>query len=62
PDQRQNVLNRGQRLDTSKPGSGIGLSIVRDIVSAYEGILDLGPSDNGGLRVQVVLPAASSDG
>ncbi len=62
PDQRQNVLNRGQRLDTSKPGSGIGLSIVRDIVSAYEGILDLGPSDNGGLRVQVVLPAAVSDG
>jgi len=58
PEQRAEALDRGKRLDTTTPGSGLGLSIVRDLVEIYEGTLDLHRSDLGGLRVQLVLPAA----
>jgi signal transduction histidine kinase len=54
---RSRVLNRGIRLDERVPGTGLGLTIVKDIVEAYNGRLDLGPSDIGGLRVSLVLPA-----
>ncbi len=49
---------RGRRLDESKPGSGLGLSIVTDLVSLYQGETRLGRSPAGGLRVEVTLPAA----
>jgi signal transduction histidine kinase len=54
---RSRVLSRGIRLDERVPGTGLGLTIVKDIVEAYNGRLDLGPSDIGGLRVSLVLPA-----
>jgi signal transduction histidine kinase len=56
-EEREAVLVRGERLDESVPGSGLGLSIVRDLVSLYGGDLTLEPSDLGGLRVSAVLPA-----
>lgn len=55
---RPRALNRGIRLDERVPGSGFGLTIAKDIVEAYNGKLDLGRSDIGGLRVSLVLPAA----
>jgi signal transduction histidine kinase len=54
---RPRVLNRGIRLDERVPGSGLGLTIAKDIVEAYNGKLDLDRSDFGGLRVSLVLPA-----
>jgi signal transduction histidine kinase len=51
------VMRRGKRLDETKPGSGLGLSIVTDIASQYGGNLTLGPSPLGGLRAEIVLPA-----
>lgn len=36
-DQRQQVLERGSRLDEQVAGHGLGLGIVRDIVDAWEG-------------------------
>jgi len=59
PDAQQEVLGqRGRRLDESKPGSGLGLSIVSDLADLYAGRLELGTSPLGGLRVTLVLPAA----
>lgn len=49
---------RGRRLDESKPGSGLGLSIVTDLVGMYRGEFTLSRAPMGGLRARVVLPAA----
>jgi len=50
------VSRRGQRLDESKPGSGLGLSIVLDLAALYGGSLTLGNAPIGGLRAELVLP------
>ncbi len=60
PAQRETALKRGQRLDERTPGSGLGLSIVADLVALYGGSITLNESDLGGLSVQVVLPRAVS--
>lgn len=58
PDQREAALRRGRRLDETKPGSGLGLSIVVDLASLYGGALQLEASESGGLRAVLDLPAA----
>jgi len=54
--ERAQVSRRGQRLDESKPGSGLGLSIVIDLAALYGGSLSLGNAPIGGLRAELVLP------
>lgn len=54
---RAEMLRRGRRLDESKPGSGLGLSIVADLAKLYAGSLTLEESQAGGLRAVLVLPA-----
>jgi signal transduction histidine kinase len=56
PAERSQVAVRGQRLDETKPGSGLGLSIVTDLAALYGGSLKLGASPIGGLRAELVLP------
>ena len=46
--ERAQVSRRGQRLDESKPGSGLGLSIVVDLAALYGGSLSLGNAPIGG--------------
>ena len=58
PDKRAEALKRGRRLDESKPGSGLGLSIVRETVAMYSGRVELTDAPLGGLRIQLRLPAA----
>ncbi|HEY5072490.1 MAG TPA: sensor histidine kinase [Caulobacteraceae bacterium] len=57
---RQAVIERGARIDESAPGSGLGLSIVDELVRAYGGSLNLGESAFGGLKVELVLPRAEA--
>ncbi|PSS51556.1 sensor histidine kinase [Pseudomonas sp. BBP2017] len=53
---RQQVLERGTRLDEQVDGHGLGLGIVRDIVEVWGGQLTLQDSPLGGLRVSIALP------
>ncbi|MEQ1717673.1 MAG: ATP-binding protein [Hyphomicrobium sp.] len=55
-DQRQRVLRRGERADTSVAGSGLGLAIVSDLVATYGGTFTLSQSILGGLQAVVFLP------
>ena len=56
---RAEAVKRGKRLDETKPGSGLGLSIVTETAGMYSGNLVLGDADIGGLRVQLRLPAVA---
>ena len=58
PQQREQVARRGRRLDETKPGSGLGLSIVVELASLYGGGLTLGTAPIGGLRAELTLPGA----
>ncbi|HWL03346.1 MAG TPA: ATP-binding protein [Xanthobacteraceae bacterium] len=58
PAQREEVTGRGRRLDETKPGSGLGLSIVVELAALYGGRLTLGASPIGGLRAELVVPGA----
>lgn len=56
-EQRAQAVKRGRRLDESKPGSGLGLSIVADLVQIYGGSFALEAAPAGGLSARVTLPA-----
>lgn len=55
--ERDQVFSRGMRLDEQASGHGLGLGIVRDIVEAWGGKLQLGTAEIGGLLVSIKLPA-----
>ncbi len=57
PSEREQAAMRGKRLDETKPGSGLGLSIVVELAALYGGELKLGTAPLGGLRAELVLPA-----
>ena len=55
-DQRATALNWGKRLDEAPPGTGFGLSIVQDIADLYQGDIELGVSELGGLKAEIRIP------
>jgi signal transduction histidine kinase len=58
---RQRIFDRGVRLDSGKPGTGLGMAIVRDVAEIYNGSIELDESeDMGGLLVRLRLPKALS--
>ncbi len=59
-DRRGEALKRGRRLDETKPGSGLGLSIVTETASMYNGRIQLDGSPLGGLKATLNLPAVQS--
>jgi len=52
---REQVQQRGSRLDEHSAGHGLGLGIVRDIVETLQGTVQLLNSPLGGLRVEICL-------
>jgi two-component system sensor histidine kinase PhoQ len=54
-DQRGQLLQRGVRGDERVEGHGLGLAIVLEIVSAYNGEITIASSDLGGASVKVSL-------
>jgi signal transduction histidine kinase len=61
----QNLFEPFRRLNTdrieSSKGAGLGLSIVRSVVSAHGGTVLASPREGGGLIVTVRLPIASGE-
>jgi len=59
--ERERVLQRFVRLDESRSrddgGSGLGLSIVDEVVRAHGGSMSITQSPLGGTRIEVTLPA-----
>jgi signal transduction histidine kinase len=59
PEQMADPIIRGRRLDETKPGSGLGHSIVADLAHSYSGRLVLERSEFGGLCARLTLPLAA---
>ncbi|MEX5339915.1 ATP-binding protein [Pseudomonas sp. I2] len=55
PDQRERILQRGERLDRQHPGQGIGLAVVKDIIDSYDAELSLDDSPLGGAAFRIVF-------
>ncbi|WND02665.1 ATP-binding protein [Temperatibacter marinus] len=55
----EELFKRGQRLDTQTKGSGLGLSIVQDVVELYGGHSHASKSEYGGLKIYLTLPKVS---
>lgn len=52
---REDVLQRGQRLDSKNPGQGIGLDVVCDIVAGYNGNIRIETSPLGGALFKLTI-------
>ncbi|MCL9646046.1 two-component system sensor histidine kinase PhoQ [Pantoea eucrina] len=52
---RDLIFVRGQRADTLRPGQGLGLAVVRDILEQYAGTVSASASPLGGTRMEVVF-------
>jgi signal transduction histidine kinase len=59
-DQRQAMLEPFNRLETSRNrltgGAGLGLAVVRSVVEAHGGTIEIAETPRGGARVNVALP------
>ena len=47
-------------FSTKKTGSGLGLAVVRAVVHAHHGQVEIGESESGGTRVRIRLPLATT--
>jgi signal transduction histidine kinase/DNA-binding response OmpR family regulator len=56
------VFNRFYRGTNARniPGTGIGLSLVRDLVSLHSGTIDVGSGNNQGVAFTVTIPLAEN--
>lgn len=52
---RQLIFQRGQRVDTLRPGQGLGLSVAAEIIEQYDGEIVISDSPLGGARMQVTF-------
>lgn len=52
---RELIFQRGQRVDTLRPGQGLGLSVAAEIIEQYDGSITISDSPLGGARMQVTF-------
>lgn len=62
PEDQARVLRRGARLDETMPGTGLGLTIAKEITEAYGGSINLGCSKLGGLKARLHFSRPTSMG
>ncbi|MBH1937555.1 hypothetical protein I5Q34_25345 [Streptomyces sp. AV19] len=64
PADRERIFERFIRLDDARSrdegGAGLGLAIVRDVVTRHRGRIEVGGVPEGGARFTVTLPAAGT--
>lgn len=49
------MFQRGQRADQMRPGQGIGLSVVAEVIEQYQGEILISESALGGARVEAIF-------
>ena len=59
--QREHMFQRGVQLDEQRPGSGLGLDIVRALAETYGGSVQAQASPLGGARLRLCLPLADGE-
>ena len=58
--EREHMFERGVQLDEQRPGSGLGLDIVRALTDTYGGSVQALASPLGGARLRLCLPMADA--
>ena len=63
-ERRSEVFSRFSRLDSSRSaqtgGFGLGMSIMKAVVEAHSGIIELNQSPRGGLQIRILVPGTRS--
>ena len=60
PKELQHIFRPFYQAHDNKPGTGIGLSIVKGIVEAHHGRIDVQSEENKGSSFRVTLPVRSA--
>jgi len=58
PEELKHLFQPFVRGDSARStsGTGLGLAIVQRIIDGHDGVLDIGTSERGGLRIRAYLP------
>jgi signal transduction histidine kinase len=59
PGDRERIFEEGVRATNARPGSGLGLAVVREIAREHGGEVEVESSPGRGATFRLVLPAAS---
>ena len=62
PADLERIFEPGVRLTDARPGSGLGLAVVRTIARAHGGEVEVESSPGQGATFRLVLPGASGAG
>jgi signal transduction histidine kinase len=54
--QQARIFEPGVRLQTDRPGSGLGLAVAREVVEAHEGVLTVASAPGKGATFTIALP------